>query len=339
MNRILLSAPNNDAWCFGTYLEAALSNIGADVHLFDFRSVKDANRALLDIAAHYRPKLHIIWKGERLTPTTLRKLRSVGVLNVLWYPDGDIPEWLVPLAQASDLCCTQGSLMRDRLRQLGVGRVERLLEGITPECFHYDSMTANEQQEYACDVVTIGTIDRHPRYRRRLHALNRLLREGIHVKWWGKKLSFSQNSLRDSFSPARRAWGRRGVRGPEFAKACHGAKIFLAIPYRPERPGGLSNRALWVTGVGSFYLSQYKAGIEEFFEPGKEIAVFEDEQDMINQVRYYLTHPEARAAIAAAGQRRTLAEYTNQQAFRQLFDMVTRNDSGLAQTINPPLSA
>ena len=205
------------------------------------------------------------------------------------------------------------------LREAGLTDAERVLEGFTPSCFACAPMGPDEERRYGCDVVTVGTIDRHEGYRRRLRALNTLIREGLAVRWWGRHMSWLGNPLRDSLSPARRAWGGAKVWGPSFTQACLGGRIFLAIPRFPERAGGLSNRAFWATGVGAFYLCLYKAGMEEFFELGREVAVFRNEDEMVELVHHYLTHEDKRARIARAGQRRTLSCYTNQQVLRRIF--------------------
>lgn len=332
MARVLLSAPDDKPWSWGRHLAAALREIGVETRLLDFRSTAHPDSTLLQTVEQYRPLVHVVWKGERYSPETLRQVASRSVYNVLWYPDGDVPSWLPPLARASDLCCTQGRTAQERLRRSGVRGVERLIEGITPSCFEYDCLTQQDVEEYGCDVVMIGTIDRVPGYRRRLHALNRLIRDGVRVRWWGRKMSFRRNKLSEYFSRARHAWGGGLVWGPSFAKACHCAKIFLAMPRHPERAGGLSNRAFWVTGLGAFYLSLYKAGMEEFFDLGRDVAVFRDDDGMWRKVQYYLESPEERAAIAKAGQRRTLANYTNQHAFCRLFRMIAARGGPLVPT-------
>lgn len=320
--RILLSDPADRPWSWGPHHEIALRDLGYQVLLFDFRGTRDPNDALLSTAREFAPAIHIVWKGEVFTPDTFRKLSAQGIYNVLWHPDETMPEWLPPLAKASDLFLSQFTGMMDTYRRAGIRNMDWLLDGITPSVFQYEQISPEERRKYACEVVLIGTIDRIPEYRKRMYALNRLIREGFDVKWWGRPVSFRRNSLSDWFSPARKAWGRGMVWNDTFAKACHCAKIVLGLPRCPEIPGGLSNAAFWTTGVGAFYLALYKAGIEEFFAPDREVALFRDGDEMVEKTRYYLSHDAERHAIAQAGQRRALGQYTNQQLLRRLLDMV-----------------
>jgi len=314
--------PADKPWSWALHHEVALRDVGQQVLLFDFRSSPNPDGEVLAAADAFRPEIHIAWKGEVFKPETFRNISAQGVYNVLWHPDETVPDWLVPLAKASDLLCTQYWGMVDIYRRAGIEHTEWLLEGVTPAFFQYEEITPEERKKYACEVVLIGTIDRIPEYRKRMYALNRLIREGFAVRWWGRNVSFRRNSLTDWLSPARRAWGGEQVWNATFGKACACARIVLSLPRCPDIPGGLSNGAFWTTSLGAFYLSLYKESIEEFFVPGKEIGLFRDEDEMVEKVRYYLAHDRERRAIADAGRLRTLSSYTNQHAYQRLFRMI-----------------
>ena len=52
---------------------------------------------------------------------------------------------------------------------------------------------------------------------------------------------------------------------------------------------------------------------------GREIAVFSSTADLIEQLRFWLDHPEERAAVAEAGYRRVRAEHTYDHRFAEIF--------------------
>ena len=313
MGSVLLSAPADKPFSWGPHLYRALKDIRPDAAFFDFRSCEDPNAELLEAVEREQPLVHIAWKGEVFRPEVFRELSARGVFTLLWHPDETNPQWLPPLARASDLFVTQYKGMTDVYRAAGIERIAWLLDGFTPSFFACDEVTPVEHRVYDCEVVTIGTIDRIPEYRKRMYALNRLIRDGLDVKWWGRRMSFWRNPWRDWLSPARKAYGGAMVWNDTFTKACRCAKIFLALTRRPDVSGGLSNRAFWVTGVGAFTLMLYKQGIEEFFEVGKEVVAFHDHDEMVEMARYYLEHEDERLAIARAGQERCLRDYTNQR--------------------------
>ena len=70
---------------------------------------------------------------------------------------------------------------------------------------------------------------------------------------------------------------------------------------------------------GAFYLMEYVAEIEEFFEVGREVVCFDGEQDLVDKARHYLGHDAERERIRAAGHRRARAEHTWERRFERFF--------------------
>ena len=64
------------------------------------------------------------------------------------------------------------------------------------------------------------------------------------------------------------------------------------------------------TGVGSLLLTDAKENLGELFEVGSEVIAYADEDELVEAAEHYLSHEDERAAIAAAGQRRTLRDHT-----------------------------
>lgn len=65
-----------------------------------------------------------------------------------------------------------------------------------------------------------------------------------------------------------------------------------------------------VPGAGGFLLTQHAPGIERYYHPGREIAVFHDFDTLVDSIRYFTAHPDERDAIAEAGFNRTRTEHT-----------------------------
>ena len=76
---------------------------------------------------------------------------------------------------------------------------------------------------------------------------------------------------------------------------------------------------------GTLMVCRRSPGLDEFYEPGKEFVAFEDLDDCIEKVRYYLQHETERARIARAYHDRTRAQHMWTHRFRRLFE-----DIGLA---------
>lgn len=71
---------------------------------------------------------------------------------------------------------------------------------------------------------------------------------------------------------------------------------------------GLNMRHFEITAAGGFLLCYQHPELANHFEIGKECAVFCNEQDLLEKIRYYLQHQDERIEIARAGQKRTLNE-------------------------------
>ena len=59
--------------------------------------------------------------------------------------------------------------------------------------------------------------------------------------------------------------------------------------------------------------------LSDYYTPGEQIVTFENTDDLIDKVRYYLAHEEERARIANAGRQRTLSEHTYAHRFNEIF--------------------
>jgi spore maturation protein CgeB len=61
----------------------------------------------------------------------------------------------------------------------------------------------------------------------------------------------------------------------------------------------------------------------ELFEEGKEAEFFDSEQELLDKVRYYLTHKDKRERIANAGRKRCLTSgYDNESCMRRYIEII-----------------
>jgi len=75
--------------------------------------------------------------------------------------------------------------------------------------------------------------------------------------------------------------------------------------------GSASNMRLFeATGVGSCLLTDAKSNLQEMFVSDQEVVTYRSVDECLEKASYLLEHEAVRAGIAAAGQRRTLADHT-----------------------------
>lgn len=69
-------------------------------------------------------------------------------------------------------------------------------------------------------------------------------------------------------------------------------------------------RLFEATGCGALLITDYKDNLHELFEIGKEVVVYRSPEECAALIRYYLDNSDEAAAIAKAGQTRTLTCHT-----------------------------
>lgn len=89
---------------------------------------------------------------------------------------------------------------------------------------------------------------------------------------------------------------------------------------RAYRSRQIKARTFEVPGAGGFLLSEGAEGIEKYYVPGEEIALFRSADEAAAQVRRYLADPESRDRVARAGHERTVREHCFPMRFAPLLE-------------------
>jgi len=71
---------------------------------------------------------------------------------------------------------------------------------------------------------------------------------------------------------------------------------------------------------GALYCTGYMDEIERFFEPGKEIIVYKNMDEMLDKIQYYLNNPQEADKIRLAGRERALRDHTYHRRYETLFE-------------------
>ena len=123
-------------------------------------------------------------------------------------------------------------------------------------------------------------------------------------------------------------YGHGWPRGPVAASAISGIirNSIITLNFSDAgQSGGSSDdksqikaRVFEVTAAGGFLLTQGASGLENYFVPGEEIAVFTNVDELEAAIRFFLDHPDARDRVAVAGHRRTRDCHTYELRFSAL---------------------
>lgn len=102
------------------------------------------------------------------------------------------------------------------------------------------------------------------------------------------------------------------------------AKINLNITLRSIETG-IPLRVMDIMGCGGFVLTNYQADIMEHFEPGVDLAYYEDYDDLVRKVDYYLEHEEERKQIAHNGYEKVKRFHRYENRIEEMIDFVCHN--------------
>lgn len=146
-------------------------------------------------------------------------------------------------------------------------------------------------------------------------ALERLAAE-VDLETWGYGFDTlpAESPLRRSFKGF--AWGLN------MYDILHSSRIAINRHIEVAEACANNARLYEATGSGALLITDQKSNLGELFEIEKEVVAYHDAEDLIRKIKYYLGHEEERAAIAGAGQKRTLADHTYFRRMQELEQIV-----------------
>jgi hypothetical protein len=105
-----------------------------------------------------------------------------------------------------------------------------------------------------------------------------------------------------------------------FTSTSNSANYVVKVPSINQRIRQSKGRPIEIALCGGFILSQNAPGIEHMFEPGREIAIFHDKEQLLALIRERLNAADETQAMADASHARALAQYDVVAGFRTIFD-------------------
>lgn len=100
------------------------------------------------------------------------------------------------------------------------------------------------------------------------------------------------------------------------------SKINLNITLRSIITG-IPLRAFEILGSGGFLLTNYQADFDDCYTAFEDYVYFEDPDDMMTKIEFFLSHEKERREIAANGLRKTLENHTFEQRVRTIAEILS----------------
>lgn len=209
--------------------------------------------------------------------------------------------------------------MREKLFYVGAKRADFWSFGL------FDAMFDASQTEESLftrkrdiDVVFIGSphFGKFPAFAKAMKALGKqLVIHGFTFKY-------------NAYFNVKHGWpgwvGKRLEPGAAYIDLYQRAKIGFNVHNRGDYTVG-NYRMFELPANGAMQISDGGAYLDAFFERGREIVDYRDVDDMLEKIRYYLSHDAEREAIARNAYRRVMREHRIGDRLRQAGEIIERN--------------
>ena len=138
-----------------------------------------------------------------------------------------------------------------------------------------------------------------------------LTEQGVSMKIWGGGWQRARHHDHPLFKNAPHLYG------DDYAKAIQGAKIQLCLvsAWFHDRT---TCRSIEIPACGTFMIAERTAEHQALFKEGVEAEFYSSRDELLEKIRYYLTHDAERQRIAQAGLERCRAGYSNENRLREL---------------------
>ncbi|MEM5830906.1 MAG: glycosyltransferase [Candidatus Aenigmatarchaeota archaeon] len=269
-------------------------------------SIKVNNKFLNKIKNNNYDVIFII-KGWFYHPKTIKKIKEIlpKAKLICFNPDnpfntwhhGVSNEWIRKSIPYYDVYFIWGKFLISKLYNAGAKRVEYLPFWYDPE-IHYPVEVKDEKEKnyYGSDIAFIGTYDEEREW-----WLNQI--KDYNLKIWGNDWWKANKDLQ-------KKWMKKPAYGEEFNKICSCSKIVLNIIRKQNIPSH-NMRTFEAPACKAFVLSTRTEELKEFFEEDKEIACFENPEELRQKIDFYLKNDNLREKIKEAGyQRLTNSNYS-----------------------------
>jgi glycosyltransferase involved in cell wall biosynthesis len=250
--------------------------------------------ALASAARASRAELLVLARGrldfERLRAGTPARL-------AFWDWDGIAGEGDLPPPAVLDLLLSASPEAARRWTGRA-SRVRHLPHGVDLAFFAPGSLSAAQRRRFAAPVAFVGRPSPH-----RVELLAPLLDQGLAL--WGRRWRSRRRVPRGLRRAAR---GRRDVVGERLRCVYRASGSVLNILGDPAGDV-LSAQVFAAPATGACLVCEAIPGLEEAFEPGREVAVFRSPGELREQVARLSRDREAARAIGANARRRCEAEH------------------------------
>jgi len=272
------------------------------------QAIRDRNFDLLWIEKGVTIKVETIKAVRRISPRTLIVGYSPDNMTVKHNQTSDFLKGL----PYYNIYFTPKSYNVRELKELGCPEVVFIEKAYDPHTHYPMAVTENDRVKFGGPVGFIGDWEQ-----KRAEVMLYLATNGIPVRIWGpnwrRKCKLSHPNLRIE---------KDGLWGRDYARAICCFDINLGFLRKINRDLQTA-RSVEIPACGKFMLAERTDEHLQLFEEGKEADFFSTKEELLQKIKYYLTHVEERERIAKAGRQRCLKSgYSNYERLKKMLGII-----------------
>jgi spore maturation protein CgeB len=258
-------------------------------------------RAATELILDFASLVHVYYDLD--TPVTLDRLRNQG--DVEYLPQCGLGSFDLVLSY------TGGDALKELQSQLGARRVAALYGSVDADFYRPSSPSST----YAADLSYLGTYAAD-----RQAALERLFVEPAR-RFPDKRFLIGGAMYPGDFPWTRNIYFVRHVPPPEHPAFYSSSPLTLSVTRSAMANLGYcpSGRLFEAAACETAIVSDYWSGLEEFFEPGKEILIASTPEDISEVLKL---SPQELRNVGAAARERVLSEHTAEHRCDQLLNLI-----------------
>jgi spore maturation protein CgeB len=286
-------APAQEAW---------VREHGANPRRFPWPPRGREEQIVLAQAREFGPDVVYVQNLAYLRRRALRQLkRTAGLVVGQIASEPPAPAKL----RSFDLILTSFPHFVERFRKLGVAS-EYFRIGFDRRVL--DRLAGERREQHG--AVFVGALNRTQH-----NSGNSLLEQAarhVPIDFWGYNADGwpAESPIRARYRGE--AWGL------DMFRVLHASRIALNRHIDVAGDSANNMRLYEATGTGALLVTDAKRNLGDLFALDREVVAYENDEDLVQKVRYYLDHDDERRAIAEAGQARTLREHTYAQRMKEL---------------------
>ncbi|TDF95188.1 CgeB family protein [Paenibacillus piri] len=278
------------------------------------------------LVSELHPDLVLVILGDMFPVAQVEAIRKMGVKTAVWFTDDPYyTDVTANYAAYYDFVFTQEISCVPLYQSLGCSHVHYLPLAVHTAIFH-----RNEEVSKDTDICFLGTawINRIALFDQIASELNRYQTLVVGPDWGKLGHKLLPDKIQPVFlSPEQSAYCLNASKIAINNHRAYDDTTFFDKNSRRLPAHSINPRTFEIAACGTFQLTDVREELVHNYTVGKEIETYSSPEELIEKIRYYLTHEEERNTIALRGLHRTLQEQTYPHRLKQLLNVVFEVES------------